>query len=148
MLKKTIQIKTYQPYNLIREAKTRCYPPKEAFIITESLAEIYLQELLDHTAFRIIKCQWSVVDGFSTENITSMTLITKWGFDRSTGHSEYKLKYNEDFSDSQVLLMSLVPIQLFVSISHSHKLYGKILSHIVQGIFDQYDFSLKKKQKK
>jgi len=33
----------YLPYNLIREAKTRCYPSKEAFKITETLAEIYLQ---------------------------------------------------------------------------------------------------------
>jgi hypothetical protein len=44
----------YPPYKLMREAKTRCYPPKEAFKITESLAKMYLQELLDHTAFRII----------------------------------------------------------------------------------------------
>lgn len=93
----------YPAYNLIREAKTRCYPPKEAFTITESLAEIYLQELLDHTVFRIIQCQWSVVASFSVENITSMTLITKWGFDGSSGHSEYKQICTEDFSDSQIL---------------------------------------------
>jgi hypothetical protein len=65
----------YQLYNLIREAKTRCYPPKEeAYKITEYLTEIYLQELIDRSmAFRIIQCQWSVIDSFSTENITSMT---------------------------------------------------------------------------
>jgi len=50
-----------------------------------------------------------------------MTLITKWGFDGSTGHSEYKQKCIEAFSDSQILLTSLVPIQLFVNISHSNK---------------------------
>lgn len=27
----------YPPYNVIREAKIRCYPSKEAFKITESL---------------------------------------------------------------------------------------------------------------
>lgn len=66
----------YPPYNLIREAKTRCYPPKEAFKITESLAKIDLQKLLDHTVFRIIQRQWSVVDSVSDKNINSMILIT------------------------------------------------------------------------
>jgi len=111
----------YPLYNFIREAKTQCYPPKEAFKITESLAEIYLQELLDHTVFRIIQSQWKVVDSFSAENITSMTLITKWGFNGSIGHSEYKQKCIEDFSDSQILLTLLEPTQLFMSISHSNK---------------------------
>jgi len=50
-----------------------------------------------------------------------MTLIMKWGFDGSTGHSEYKQKCIEDFIDSQILVTSLVPIQLFMSISHSNK---------------------------
>jgi len=132
----------YQPYNLITEAKTRCYHPKEAFKITESLAEIYLQELLDHTVFRIIQCQWSVVDSFSAENITSMILTTKWSFDGSTSHSEYKQKCTEDFSDSQIVLTSLVPIQLFVNISHSNKPYMAKSSDVLYKLLSTNSYSV------
>jgi len=79
----------YPTYHLIKDAKSRCYPPNKAFKIIDSLAEINVQELLDHTVFRIIQCQWSVIDSILGENIISMILVTKWDFDGSTGHSEY-----------------------------------------------------------
>lgn len=50
-----------------------------------------------------------------------MILITKWDFDGSTGHSEYKQICTEDFDDSKILLTSLVPIQLLINTSDSNK---------------------------
>jgi len=44
-----------------------------------------------------------------------MILITKWGSAIKTGYGEYKQICTEDFSDSQILLTSLVSIQLFVN---------------------------------
>jgi len=58
---------------------------------------------------------------FLDENIISMILITKWGFDQSTGNNEYKQICPEDFSDLQILLTSLVFIQLFLNKFHSNK---------------------------
>lgn len=63
MLRKDAQKRNadiYPSYHKVLEAKGRCYPPKEEFIITETLAEIRLQALLDHTTNRLLQLQVKV----------------------------------------------------------------------------------------
>ncbi|KAK2579430.1 hypothetical protein KPH14_002642 [Odynerus spinipes] len=45
----------YPNYEVITEAKKRCYPNN--IIITESFAEVSLQSLLDHTVMRLFQVQ-------------------------------------------------------------------------------------------
>lgn len=55
--------------------------------MTETRMEVDLQELLNHTVLRIIAAQQDVLQHFSADELTNLTLISKWGFDGSTGHS-------------------------------------------------------------
>lgn len=65
-----------------------CYPSKEKMTVTETLASIELQTLLDLMVKRILKiCE---------ENIGShknMVLICKWGFDGASSQNIYKQKF-------------------------------------------------------
>jgi len=45
--------------------------------------------------------------------MSNLVLVSKWGCDGSTGHSQYKQKRSaESFSDADLFLSSLVPLQL------------------------------------
>jgi hypothetical protein len=52
----------------------------------------------------------SVLDDISKEFV----LISKWGCDGSTGHSEYNQRSSEDVSDSDTFVTSVVPLQLYL----------------------------------
>lgn len=92
------------------EAKNRCYPTD--IRVTESSAEINLQSLLDHTSNRIVESQMPVFDSLP-ESEKEFVLIGKWGFDGSTGHSEYKQKFSDsEIDDSSLFVTSYVPLQL------------------------------------
>lgn len=101
-------------YNKILAAKKKCYPLEET--ITESSAEVELQSLLDHTTNRILESQKDVLE--STENLNNLTLIGKWGFDGSTGHSEYKQTFADSsiLDDSSLFVTSYVPLQLICNL--------------------------------
>jgi hypothetical protein len=60
--------------------------------------------------------------GLLGKNIQKIVLVSKWGFDGSTGHSEYKQRFSGEYSDSDLFLTSLVPIQLFTSSSTEEKI--------------------------
>lgn len=48
------------------------------------------------------------------EELSKMTLYTKWGFDGSSGHSAYKQAFHDNnASDSSVFITSIVPLKLF-----------------------------------
>jgi hypothetical protein len=49
----------YPSYNKVRVAKERCYP--DSIIVTEDECEVKLQQLLDHTAKRLLLAQQEVV---------------------------------------------------------------------------------------
>jgi hypothetical protein len=111
----------YPSYNNIREAKQRCYPSKESFTVTDTLAEVKLQDLLDHTILRIVQAHEILLARVAGKNIQKIVLVSKWGFDGSTGHSEYKQMFSGEYSDSDLFLTSLVPIQIFTSSSTEEK---------------------------
>jgi hypothetical protein len=105
----------YPSYHKIRDAKSRCYPNKEGQTITETSAEIRLQDLLDHTTRRILDLQKPVIENLShDDDLNNITLLIKWGCDGSTGHSQYKQVFSESgLGDGDMFLTSLVPLQLY-----------------------------------
>ena len=112
----------YPSYNNIRKAKQRCYPAEKSFTVTDTLAELKLQDLLDHTILRIVQARQIILTRVAGENIQKTVLISKWGFDGSTGHSEYKQILYGEYSDSDLFLTSLIPIQLFTSSATQEKI--------------------------
>lgn len=107
-------------YDHVREAKIKCRPPKETIKISETIAEVELQSLLDHTAKRIIEVQQESITLFLKENKKTeieILLMCSWGFDGSSGHSAYKQKYESIPSDVQVddqnlFATTLVPLRM------------------------------------
>lgn len=94
--------------------------PHTGISISPSVAEVRLQDLVDHTTTRLISSpavkeklqQFS--DGYE------LTLIYKWGCDGSSNHARYKQGFREEFedgdikeySDSHIFASSIVPLRL------------------------------------
>lgn len=63
-------------YNLVREAKSLCRPPKEDIRIEESKAEVALSSLLTHTVQRIVKMQSEmIIQCMRNTNVTDTEAI-------------------------------------------------------------------------
>ena len=86
-------------YEKILKFKTLRYP--ENITVEEAYAEVELQSLVDNTALSILQPQ--------KVSIENDLLIGKWGFDGSTGHSEYKQKISKD-DDKSLFVTSYVPL--------------------------------------
>ena len=85
----------YPDYNKVREAKSKCLPPN--IEITELKASVPLQDLLNHTVFRLLKTQEEVLlsrfhDTTIDTEVFRGTLISKWGFDGATGQMRLFMK--------------------------------------------------------
>lgn len=93
----------YPSYDSILEAKKRCYPPITSITITETLAEIKLQPVLDFTVQRLSEAQREVFDT-GCESGDTFECTWKWGVDGSGGHSRYKQNFlvNAATSDSDI----------------------------------------------
>lgn len=105
-----LSAKVLPTYQDLLSAKKKCYPAD--VIVTDNLAEVKIQSLLDHTASRIIEYSESR-DPTDLGNINNLRLIGKWGFDGSTGHSEYKQIFvDSDTIDASLLVTSYVPLKL------------------------------------
>jgi hypothetical protein len=105
-------INIFPSYYALQNEKLICYPPKTAITITDTVAKIELQALLDITVIRLIKS--IPID----EPYKEMTLISKWGFDGASNQANYKQKIDmssseeSDFDDSSVFMGSLIPMKL------------------------------------
>lgn len=75
-------------YQKILRGKNKSYPAN--ITVDESHTEIQLQNLLDHTATRVLELQKDVVNNIEDTSVNNLMLIRKWGFDGSTGHAVYK----------------------------------------------------------
>lgn len=108
----------YPSYNVLREAKKRCYPEKSSMSATDVSAEVGLQALVDHTVRRIVEVQKEVITKAITESsIRTFNMTYKWGCDGSSGHSNYKQKFSEsdeNKTDEYLFAVCLVPLQLKV----------------------------------
>lgn len=103
----------YPSYQNVLTAKKDCYPNCNAITVTETSIEIKLQDLLDHTTSRIIDANINKFLALSDCELQSITLTVKWGFDGSSGHSEFKQKFNFDDgtkTDSNMFVTSIVPV--------------------------------------
>lgn len=108
-------INLYPAYNTILEAKKQCYPDEQAVTITETMAEVKLQKLLDITTERLCSVQNEVIlDVLNKRNDCLFQITYKWGFDGSSSHSLYKQKFVEDLdaTDSDIFLSSIVPLKM------------------------------------
>lgn len=105
----------YPSYPQIREAKKECYPDKESIKVTETLAEIKLQSLMDHTATRLLKDLQKMLVTLEEEERRSLVLLCKWGCDGAQ-QAQYKQKFKCDSdSDANLFQSSFVPLRLICS---------------------------------
>ena len=114
--------KLYPAYNKVREEKQKCIP-NGGIKVTDYKAEVGLQELLEHTAKRILLSkQISLIEGDELPK-TDLTLICKIGYDGSTGQSVYKQNSSNDSeladisSEESLFLTCLVPLQIKSDVS-------------------------------
>lgn len=99
----------YPPYIQLGVAKAESHPTISSMTISASSASVSLQDLLDHTASRIIK---SISEEVIADCNTTVELFSKWGCDGSSGQSEYKQSTSEVFSDKQIFMVSMVPLEM------------------------------------
>jgi hypothetical protein len=109
----------FPTYHEILEAKKKCYPDK--IEISESKAQQPLQDLLDHTAKRLIMidavkesiCGEIKPSADNANLVVDLRLCCKWGFDGATGQSHYKQRFSDDSTDDRSLFsVMLVPLDL------------------------------------
>ncbi|PZC78080.1 hypothetical protein B5X24_HaOG202615 [Helicoverpa armigera] len=100
----------YPCYSILKKLKKECYP--EIHRVTETCAEVQVQNLMDHTAQRLILHLVEAVEQLSEAEKQSLVLISKWGCDGSQ-QMQYKMKFeNEADSDANIFQSSMVPLQL------------------------------------
>ncbi|KAK9732328.1 dsRNA-gated channel SID-1 [Popillia japonica] len=107
-----MRTKQYPCYRKLQAAKKLCYPKPESYNITDTYAEINLQDLLDHTAERLILHLQDIVITLSENERATMQLLTKWGCDGSQ-QSQFKQKFLSDPDcDENIFQSSLVPLRI------------------------------------
>jgi len=95
-----------------------CKKPRKGVIpwlcvtISERLAKVTLQGIVNHTAQRICDYSKEVLESISEINRKNLVLISKWGCDGSGSQAIYKQRTEQDFNESSVLMTCLVPLQL------------------------------------
>ncbi|XP_046808102.1 uncharacterized protein LOC124420131 [Lucilia cuprina] len=113
-LNKSHNCDIFPSYPKIQEYKLQCRP--EGLSVTDSLAEIPLQNLVNHTAKRILSYQEEVL--LLIPELNEVTLVLSYGFDGSTGQSSFKQMFNSDSPeslDSSLFVTSVIPLKLISS---------------------------------
>jgi hypothetical protein len=82
--------------------KQYCYPKKESMNITETCAEVNLQDLLDHTSLRFCKYLEEVIENLTEEEKHNLELISKWGCDGSQQSQFKQLIESNEHSDANI----------------------------------------------
>jgi hypothetical protein len=116
----------FPPYRKTLASKKECYPANAKFC--ETAAEQPLQDLVDHTAKRILdidSVKESIVGSIEPDNcnqlsngVLSMDIVlkSKWGFDGATGQSIYKQSFScNDSSDACLYSVMFVPLDLKIN---------------------------------
>lgn len=102
----------FPSYKVIQKIKTECYPRNTA--VTETSASVPLQDLLNHTSERLSQSIGDVLKTHVNDSeLQKLRLYSKWGFDGSSGHSEYKQAFHgNQKDDSAVFITCIVPLKL------------------------------------
>jgi len=101
----------YPSYRNVQEAKLQLRPT--GITVTETMAKVTLQDLLNHTASRIVLLQQELFANL--EIVPSLKLIASYGYDGSTGQSKYKIRFetNEpDTVDQSLFVTTVIPLKL------------------------------------
>ncbi|KAL4702276.1 hypothetical protein ACJJTC_018590 [Scirpophaga incertulas] len=104
----------YPCYTKLQKLKKECYPTIHR--VTETCAEVTVQNLMDHTAQRLIlhlgEEAVEQLTELEKQSLILLILISKWGCDGSQ-QMTYKMKFeNEADSDANIFQTSMVPLQL------------------------------------
>jgi hypothetical protein len=87
----------------------------ESITITETRAKVSLDALMRHKAERICEMQRDSLLKYlhdKDEDIVELVLLSSWGMDGSTGHSQYHQILPNGKSDSDLFATALTPIRL------------------------------------
>lgn len=105
-------------YRRVVTVKKTCYPENVDY--RESGVLVGLQELLNHTSERLLTSK--TVPDLGTVS-SELRLLSKWGCDGSSGHSEYKQRFEDPtLSDTSIFLTSVVPLKLMSAMA-PHTIY-------------------------
>lgn len=107
-------VSLYPSYKKILLAKKKCYPESDSITVTEMDMEISFQGLLDHTSRRIVESNAVSLASFTDEELRDIKMVSKCGFDGTTGLSEFKQKFKDDdgtLFDGSLVVTSMVPIR-------------------------------------
>ena len=108
---RTSDKKQWPCYSILVEEKKTCYPDPDSFTVTESLAEVDLKSLLNHTAERLVLYLEEVIKTLTESGRKHMKLSTKWGCDGSQ-QTQFNQKFEDDSnSDASIFQCSMVPLQ-------------------------------------
>lgn len=103
----------YPSYEKISSSKNECFPSLEHFEITETVCNIQLKALLNHTCSRLIVLVKDKLENLVREGFNDFSLLLKWGCDGSSGFNEYKQKFMDpSCSDAHIFLTSVLPLRL------------------------------------
>lgn len=112
---RTSDKKLFPCYSILQKAKKQCYPIPESYTVTETLAEVNLQNLLNHTAERLLLYLDEVLATLNENECRSLELVSKWGCDGSQ-QTQFKQKFESSSdSDANIFQSSFVPLRLFCS---------------------------------
>lgn len=107
----------YPPYHKIKDAKDACYP--EGIHVNQSMVEVPLQSLLNHTADRILYIKRETIAALQPNDQSGrlkLILSVKWGSDGSSGSSEFRQRFITDSmresNDADLFCTSMVPLFL------------------------------------
>lgn len=96
----------FPSYRSLLTTKNKYLP--DHISVTEISAEVQLQELLEKTTVSILN-----ISDLTKCQTGDLKLMCKWGFDGSSGHSQYKQKFaSSSATDEYMFLIAMVPIQL------------------------------------
>lgn len=65
----------YPSYSILQKAKSDCYLPKESFEVTETCAQVNLQDVLNHTATRLLTYLKDVLRDLRPDESDSLVLF-------------------------------------------------------------------------
>lgn len=123
-------------YKKVTSAKKEAVPSN--IKVTEVSVEVKLQDLMDHTAKRLIQ---SLPEEEAVLLPDRLTLINKWGCDGSSGQSAYKQTISTNdatITDANMFMASVVPLRLRSEISEHWKNPRPSSVHFCRPIFFQY----------
>lgn len=114
LLNKERNCNIYPSYEEVIKCKLLCRPKEIS--VSESLAEVSLQNLLDHTAQRILLFQKDVLHVMA--DISNVVLIASYGFDGTTGQSMFKQRFETStpqLFDQSLFVTTIIPLQMLDS---------------------------------